>query len=144
MRNIDLITLHCSDSSYGNAALIESWHKARGFRMIGYHYVILNSYPTERSYSEKRPEFQFDGYVETGRPSQMIGAHARGYNRNSIGVCLIGRSQFTGLQFGSLKRLIAEIQRQHPQACIIGHYELDNNKTCPNIDMDWLRGILNS
>jgi len=135
--------LHCSDSSYGNAALIESWHKLRGFRMIGYHYVILNGYTTEHSFIEKRPEFQFDGHVEAGRSSQRIGAHARGYNKNSIGICLIGRRRFTGLQFGSLMRLIVEIQQQHPQARIVGHYELDNAKTCPNIDMDWLRGLLN-
>jgi len=111
--------------------------------MIGYHYVILNGYTIEQCYIEKRSEFQFDGHVETGRPFERIGAHARGYNRNSIGICLIGRSRFTGLQFRSLKRLIAEIQLQHPQARTIGHYELDNGKTCPNIDMDWLREMLN-
>ena len=143
MRNIELIALHCSDSSYGNAPLIESWHKVRGFRMIGYHYVILNGYTNKQCYIEKRPEFQFDGHIETGRSNEDIGAHARNHNRNSIGICLIGRRQFTGLQFGSLKRLIAEIQQQHPQVRLIGHYELDNAKTCPNIDMDWLRGMLN-
>ncbi|MCF7810928.1 N-acetylmuramoyl-L-alanine amidase [bacterium] len=142
MRKIDSVVLHCSDSPYGNAALIESWHKARGFKSIGYHYIILNGYPTEQSYNNKHPQFRLDGHIETGRPLERIGAHARGYNRNSIGICLIGKRQFTGMQFRALTELIEKIRIDHPQARLIGHYELDNHKTCPNIDMDWLRRVL--
>ena len=42
MREIKKIIIHCSDSEFGDAALIDKWHKERGWTGIGYHYVILN------------------------------------------------------------------------------------------------------
>jgi len=44
MKNKKVI-IHCSDSSFGNAVLIDKWHRQRGFDNIGYHFVILNSHP---------------------------------------------------------------------------------------------------
>jgi len=145
-RRIDLVVVHCSDSPFGDAALIDRWHRARGWRGIGYHYVILNGYPDRESYARRRPKFWLDGVVENGRPLDRIGAHVRGHNRNSVGVCLIGRSQFTQQQFGSLVGIIDELKKDHHGLEIAGHYELlrpaDAPRTCPNIDMDWLRGLV--
>jgi len=142
LRQIKLIVIHCSDSRYGNAALIKSWHLERGFKSIGYHYVILNGYPGKEDYKNKQPDFQLDGVVEIGRELSRIGAHVKSHNRASVGICLIGRDQFTGQQFKSTAGLIIDIKKDHPQARIIGHSELDNRKTCPNIDMDWLRKLM--
>ncbi len=148
MRPIDLIVVHCSYSIYGNAALIDGWHRVRGWDGIGYHYVILNGYPDEESHRLRRPQFWLDGAVEAGRPLEVVGAHVRGHNRGSVGICLIGKGQFTQQQFESLSRLIDELHQTHPHLRIAGHYELlcpnDPPKTCPNIDMDWLRGLLPS
>ena len=145
-RKIELIVVHCSSSRYGNAALIDEWHRARGWRGIGYHFVILNGYPDVESYNLKRPKFWLDGVVEAGRLPDKIGAHVRGRNRNSIGICLIGMRQFTHQQYESLVRLFGEIRNDFPRVRLFGHYELlhksDPPKTCPNIDMDWLRGMM--
>ena len=81
--DVDAIVIHCSATRSGQdvrAADIDKWHKERGFKMIGYHYVI-----------------DLDGTVETGRPLTMAGAHCntagtsgRSYNQHSIGICYVG------------------------------------------------------
>ena len=76
MREIKSIILHCSATPEGKdftVADITRWHKERGFKTIGYHYVVYR-----------------DGTVHDGRPVEDIGAHCEGYNKNSIGVCYIG------------------------------------------------------
>lgn len=76
MREIKSIILHCSATPEGKDFTVEDitrWHKERGFRTIGYHYVVYR-----------------DGTVHNGRPVEQIGAHCYGHNKNSIGVCYIG------------------------------------------------------
>ena len=114
--------IHCSDSPQGrgdNAETIHGWHKQNGWDGIGYHYVILE-----------------DGTVEAGRPIYWSGAHARGHN-DKIGICLIGINQFTEDQFEALYKLLNDLEVEE----IKGHYEVDKAKSCPNIDMDWLRAM---
>ena len=36
------IIVHHSDSDYGSAAIIDKWHRERGFDELGYHFVIGN------------------------------------------------------------------------------------------------------
>lgn len=143
MRRIDNIVLHCSDSPYGDAGLIDAWHRQRGFDCIGYHYVVCNAYPNEESYRLKRPQFEHDGVIQEGRPRSEAGAHVKGHNRNSIGICLIGERLFTYQQYAALLELLNRLKKDHPALLLYGHYELqqpeDKPKTCPNIDMDWLR-----
>lgn len=145
-RRIDLVVVHCSDSPFGSAALIEAWHRARGFAGLGYHWVILNGYPDADSHRLRRPRFDLDGVAQPGRPLNEPGAHARGHNAHSAGICLVGRDQFTQAQFETLTRLVREIRRDHPGARLVGHYELlrpgDPPKSCPNLDMDYLRGLM--
>jgi len=144
-RIINLIVLHCSDSFYGSAVLIDKWHKERGWRCIGYHFIILNGYPDEESFRLKRPKFWLDGTIEEGRPPDTPGAHVKGYNQNSIGICLIGKRQFTQRQLLSLAKLLEKLKTDYPAVRLVGHYELikpgDTPKTCPNIDMEWFRNI---
>ena len=142
MREINKAIIHCSDSPYGNADLIKQWHLARGWTDIGYHYVILNAYPTKEAYRDETPQMQYDGIIEPGRDINTIGAHTKGSNKESIGICLIGQRAFTGLQIKSL----IHICNQYPALEVFGHRELLSDKphakTCPNISMDWIRKLL--
>jgi len=146
MRDIKLIVLHCSDSYFGDAALIDRWHKEKGWKGIGYHFVILNGYPNEESFRLKRPRFDQDGSLQIGRRIEEVGAHVRGRNSDSIGICLIGRHQFSAGQFATLAKLVFELREKFPGIELLGHYEAqlpgDPPKNCPNLDMGRLRQSL--
>ena len=127
MRTINEIIIHCSATKEGNkisAATIDQWHKNRGWRCIGYHYVV-----------------RIDGSIEYGRPVQDIGAHVKGKNKHSIGVCYIGgldadmepKDTRTLEQKESLLYLLKTLKRLHPNATIHGHREFAN-KACPCFD----------
>ena len=177
MRPINLIVIHCSASpntdslfrgkagaaNFQNPAqVIDQWHVERGFKRsdewrrrqnaglkaIGYHYVIDRA-----------------GLVLTGRHLDEIGAHAKGYNQKSVGICLVGTDQFSPAQWANLAHLVtAEIARitgrngpsdrnnplTRPAAirlaaergiAIHGHRDLpDVHKTCPGFDVSaWLK-----
>ena len=91
MRTVTLIIVHCSANQAGSAfrmADIDRYHRSLGWIGCGYHYVI----PT-------------DGTVEPGRPEEMTGAHCKGHNRHSIGVCYIGGLSSKGGSAQSLSLL---------------------------------------
>lgn len=140
MRAIRKIIVHCSDSDFGDVREIDRWHRERGFSLIGYHYVLCNGYRTGKSeYST-----EVDGLVEYGRTEGMEGAHCYGHNRDSIGVCLIGKKIFTPTQEIKLVELLKRLMVEH-NLCpkdVYGHYEFDPGKTCPNMDMDLVRASL--
>ena len=153
MRKIKNIIVHCSDSPFGCASLIREWHLARGWKDVGYHAVILNSRPVNGLAFNS-----INGSVEIGRKfdedlfieADEVGAHALGYNDSSLGICLIGKKQFTHEQIAKLLWLLNDLIRQYelsPDA-VIGHYETESGKaqgkTCPNIDMDNIRKSLDS
>ena len=141
MRPINLIVLHCSDSTFGDAALINQWHQQRGFKKIGYHYVILNGFRTKSAYDSGVMDCT-DGMVEFGRSEEEIGAHVEGYNANSIGVCLIGQGNYSELQMETARGLIVDkLLKKYPAAKLVGHYELNPDKTCPMMDMDAIRKL---
>jgi len=136
--NIKKIIIHCSDSNFGDVKLIDKWHKERGWSRCGYHYVITNGIiEAGKSYD---PEM--DGKVQQGRPLDQIGAHCKGHNEDSIGICLIGKHHFTGKQlYGSLPDLIFQLKVLGVFASnIFGHCEF-SAKTCPNIDPALIRKI---
>ncbi|MDQ6974820.1 MAG: N-acetylmuramoyl-L-alanine amidase [Mariprofundaceae bacterium] len=117
-RTIHKIIIHCADTPSGkdfHAADIDRWHKERGWRCIGYHFVIT-----------------LDGTVENGRSVDEIGAHCKGHNHDSIGICLIGSHQFTVQQWQALQQLVCELEANHPTAEVYGHNEFNSHKTCPN------------
>ena len=118
MRNITTHIIHCSDSSFGDAAIIRKWHLARGWRDIGYHFVIRS-----------------DGEIEIGRTLECIGAHCKGNNSNSIGTCLIGKESFQQEQFAALKRLNNMLTQIFPDLIVMPHNHFNQNKTCPNFDI---------
>lgn len=141
-KSTELLVVHCS-ATRGTMDIgvreITQWHIQRGFDTIGYHYVIRRN-----------------GELETGRQESAIGAHVRGHNANSIGICLVGgvdasnkpQDNFTPAQLTTLKRLLGELQARYPDARILGHRDLspDKNgdgkitpneftKACPSFDV---------
>ena len=128
MRQITLIVVHCSavkPDQMSSAAQIDTWHRDRGFKGIGYHYVIRR-----------------DGTIEPGRPEWMIGAHCVNHNKYSIGVCYEGGLDIRGqpadtrteAQKASLRKLLEELHERYPRAVIVGHHDLNPHKACPCFD----------
>ncbi len=122
MRNIKHIVVHASATREGknfHAKDIDNWHKHRGWRCIGYHYVV-----------------NLDGKIEKGRLESEIGAHVRGYNRESIGVCYIGGLDVNGVakdtrtpqQKVALSILLKELKTRYPSATILGHRDLSPDR----------------
>ena len=151
------IVLHCSASSHATPKMIDGWHAARGFhrsdpraasswlRHIGYHYVITNG----RGATSTEYAAADDGSVIRGRLEDEVGAHCRGLNRRSIGVCLVGHPEknapFTDRQLAALDVLCCNLIVAHTLTVdhVIGHYEAPSQaglptqerKTCPGINM---------
>lgn len=128
MRKIDQIIIHCSATPEGRnvtVADIDRWHRARGFQGIGYHYVVY-----------------LDGTVAAGRDEHRAGAHCRGHNSRSIGVCYIGgcdaemrpKDTRTPAQRSALRRLVSELRQRYPGATVHGHREFAA-KACPSFDI---------
>lgn len=148
MGNLENIIIHCSDSSFGDANEIRRWHLEKGWRDIGYHFVILNGFILKDFHLKS-----LDGSIECGRPlngdniitGNEVGAHTLGYNANSIGICLIGIRIFSNNQMQSLYNLLHDLCRTFkiPVINVLGHCETDSGKeqykTCPNFDMVLIR-----
>jgi N-acetylmuramoyl-L-alanine amidase len=121
---IKYITIHCSDSDNSNhddIRVIDSWHRKRNFRKVGYNYFI-----------------QSCGSIQTGRAEGEILAHAKGHNKNHIAICLHGKNKFTDAQEMSLRNLIQSILDRHDIKRIYYHNEINKYKTCPNVEYDWI------
>lgn len=145
---IKTLIFHHSYSDYGNAILIDRWHKSRQppFKMIGYHWVICNGYPHR---GMERPFTFLDGAIESGRPLNddpllqpgEIGAHAFGQNKDSLGCCLIGNGKFTPRQLLSFRSIYEGLHNLGIKVDVKGHSELmpEGYTECPKIDMNKVR-----
>lgn len=138
MRKINMLVVHCSASDnedQDSAEAIKKLHTSnkktkikwgkyethgKGWSDNGYHHVITK-----------------DGVVHSGRPEKRPGAHARGFNKGSIGICLTGEYEFTQAQFRALKALIDGLLSKYELSIIdvIPHNSLNKAKTCPNFDL---------
>ena len=120
--DIKLLVIHCSNTSDQRdigASEIHQMHLNFGWDGIGYHKII------------KR-----DGSIQNGRPEYWIGAHVYGKNDQSLGVCLIGKNNFSNNQFLSLEKLLLEWRNKYNNAEILGHRDvIKTKKTCPNFDV---------
>lgn len=117
--------------------MIDGWHRDKGWDNIGYRFVICNGKVEKNNYISC-----FDGAIERGRDINKYGAHANGCN-NYIGICLIGKKDFTNKQFESLKILINILIKKYKidNKNIIGHCEV-SDKNCPNFDVkEFLQNI---
>lgn len=129
------IVIHCSDSSFGDSLVIDSWHKQKGWSGVGYHFVITNGKQTSRS----DYLVSTDGQIHSARPLTKNGAHAKSYNSTHIGICLIGIKYFTDRQYSALQMVIKELCHKYDidPKDVIGHYQCTtaNGKSCPNFDV---------
>jgi hypothetical protein len=125
------IIIHCSDSEWGTVEVVRQWHRERGFDDIGYHFLITNG-----KISTKRTLIALDGAVCLGRSLDYQGAHTYGFNKDSIGICLIGVKHFTEEQLFACRELIADLLNMYPSITEVkGHRDYDSKKTCPNFDV---------
>lgn len=117
-----------------SAADIDRMHRARGWKMIGYHWIVRR-----------------DGTVEQGRPESMVGAHVGGQNTGKIGISWIGGlDRATGANKGvdnrtpaqtdALIELIRDLLKRYPGAKVVGHRDLAATQ-CPGFDVPawWAR-----
>ena len=118
MRKINKIIVHHSASNGKTTTPedIKKWHLARGMKDIGYHYII-----------------DYSGFIHVGRDYQKVGAHCKGKNLNSIGICVTGNfeKEFPSLeQSDSLRALCVSLKILFPKTTIEGHLE-NANTLCP-------------
>jgi hypothetical protein len=137
MRPIKKIIVHCADT-YPNMDIgvveITKWHTtpsptdpSKPWPDIGYHDVI-----------------RLNGRIEIGRSIHLSGAHAKGHNHDSIGICLVGgksqdnepENNFTEKQFKSLAQLIRMYRVTYgADLPVYGHSDFSAYKTCPNFNV---------
>jgi N-acetylmuramoyl-L-alanine amidase len=128
MREIKKIIVHCADTPEGRdvrTAEIKRWHtEERGWSDIGYHWVV-----------------ELDGSLHAGRPEEVSGAHCKGHNSDSIGICYVGGSDASGNpkdtrtqeQKEALASLISDLLDRHTEAEVFGHRDF-SEKACPSFD----------
>lgn len=118
MRKINLIVIHCTASrcnSQLTPEALEAEHRRRGFACCGYHFYIRRS-----------------GEVKPMRQIAQIGAHAKGFNANSIGIAYEGgldpdgnpADTRTAEQRTALITLLKQLHERFPEARICGHRDL--------------------
>ena len=128
MREITKVIVHCAATPEGRDVKTEEikrWHtEERGWSDIGYHWVV-----------------ELDGSIHAGRPEERSGAHCKGHNRDSIGVCYVGGADSDGdpkdtrtpEQKSALASLLSEILDRYPEAKVYGHRDF-SEKACPSFD----------
>ena len=135
-RKINKIAVHCSFSPQGrgdDAHTIDNWHRERWGSGIGYHYVILE-----------------DGTIQKGRWVDYAGAHVKGHNRDTIGICRIGGMGEDGRaswdctedEYNAIIKLCSLLCEMYDldSGDVLGHNEFPGaNKACPLCDMDFIR-----
>jgi len=130
MRHINHIVIHHSASPLSTTiADINEWHRSRGWSGVGYHFVCESS-----------------GEMKLSRSIGKVGAHVKGSNRNSIGICLVGdntqpEQRWREIQIETLKNWISVLTVIFPEAHVCGHRDMPNATTeCPGLDV---RPLLN-
>ena len=126
MRDLNRIILHCAATREGkdfSVDTIREWHvNGRGWQDIGYHWVI-----------------RLDGSIEVGRPLEKSGAHTKGHNKDSVGVCYIGGCDADGKpkdtmnpeQEKAWRMIVLSLRTLYGDLTIHGHNEFAN-KACPS------------
>lgn len=137
---INTVFIHCSATQADwmaerhlsdKVAEIRRWHTAKGWRDIGYHWIIDR-----------------DGSVAPGRAETTQGAHVKGYNVGSIGICLLGgfgsnendtfADHYTPKQDAALRHLLDDINHRYGPVAVRGHNEVAA-KACPGFNVRrWL------
>lgn len=135
MRKIDLIVIHCSATRADRTLTtfdLDTMHRRRGFNGTGYHFYIRK-----------------DGTVYPTRPLERIGAHAKGWNATSIGICYEGGLDREGRpadtrtpeQCLSLRLLVRQLRDSFPDCKVCGHRDLspDLNRNGEIEPEEWIK-----
>ncbi|WP_408956247.1 N-acetylmuramoyl-L-alanine amidase [Natroniella sp. ANB-PHB2] len=112
------IVVHHSASPDVSANEIDRWHREKGWKGVGYHFVI-----------------RANGDIEPARNFESAGAHARGRNQNYIGICLAGdftKHPPTPEQISSLIHLTKGIKSRWSAEKIEKHHD-----NCPGPMLPW-------
>ena len=117
-RKIHRVFIHCSVSDHphhDNISTIKSWHLARCFSDVGYHFFI-----------------QKDGTLEYGRDVEKTPAAQKGHNLYTLTICIHGlkEANFTQAQFDTLNKLAIQIEHNYENISFHGHCEV-SKKACP-------------
>ena len=129
MKEVLYIVVHCSSTRPNQNWTVDDidrCHRAKGWAMVGYHWVIKQ-----------------DGTIQQGREEKYAGSHVKHYNSHAIGVCYIGGKDAKGrntdtrtpAQKAALWFLLKDLKQSYPQARIVGHRDFPNvTKDCPCFD----------
>tara|TARA_R110000822_G_scaffold60323_4_gene150394 strand:+ start:500 stop:913 length:414 start_codon:yes stop_codon:yes gene_type:complete len=127
-RQVNKIIVHCTATPEGRDVTVDEirrWHvEERNWSDIGYHWIVT-----------------LNGTLERGRPEHIQGAHAKGFNKNSVGLCYVGgvdkdmtpKDTRTKGQKETLKCILEDLKDRYPNAEIIGHRDV-SSKACPSFD----------
>ena len=118
----DMIVLHHSESTGTSVEEINRWPLEHGWTGIGYHFYIRK-----------------DGRIYRGRPEWAVGAHAKGHNDKSIGICCEGAymtETMPAAQLAALKALIRDIMSRYGNLKLLRHKDV-NETDCPGVNFPW-------
>jgi len=139
IRNIRGVVVHCTATQNFkpvDAHEIDWWHAKRGFKRspkicnlfnadliaFGYHFLI-----------------QPDGAILSGRAIWETGAHAKGWNRSTVGIAMVGTDEFTDEALSRLWETVLSLSLilpHKPVPFLCGHRDLpDVHKACPGFDV---------
>ena len=130
MRPVNEIIWHCTATPEGRdhtVADIDHWHKQRGWRGIGYHYVVYR-----------------DGSVHKGRPITEIGAHVGGKNTGTIGCVYVGgmtkdmkapKDTRTAAQKTAMLKLTRDLANKYPTIKKVSGHNEYAAKACPSFNV---------
>ncbi|MGO4672999.1 peptidoglycan-binding protein [Bosea sp. 2YAB26] len=129
-RAIDEIIIHCTATPEGRPVSVETirgWHKAQGWKDIGYHWVVL-----------------LDGTVAPGRPEAEIGSHVAGHNTGTLGVVYVGgvaadgktpKDTRTPAQEAALLAHVKALIARYPTVKKVTGHNAYSSKACPSFDV---------
>lgn len=121
-RPINLIVIHCSATRENRDYTehdLDVCHRQRGFDGPGYHFYVRK-----------------DGRIVRTRPIEKIGAHVKGYNKSSVGICYEGgldaqgrtKDTRTQKQKEAIRALQNDLLERFPGCKICGHRDLSPDR----------------
>ena len=129
LKEVKYLVVHCTATRLSQRVSVEDidrWHKAQGWSGIGYHWYVDR-----------------DGHIFPGRSEREAGAHVKGYNHCSIGICYEGGLDEQGnsadtrtpAQKAALLFIIKDLKQSYPNAIVLGHRDFPGvHKDCPCFD----------
>jgi len=128
MRPNKIIIHHSATTNDVDISTIRKWHvEGNGWNDVGYHYYVKKN-----------------GDVQVGRKETAQGAHAKGHNKDTIGICLSGdftKEYPTTSQIKSCNALVWNLKLRYDIKDVVGHNEVGNT-LCPAFDVRVISGEL--